>query len=918
MSFGGSSTGWGTTPTLNSSLITSPTNVGELDVVCRGGWPFHRVHTKPHVCTLSGDRLTCVPVKKRDKTSQSGVHNLSEYQRVNFQYDHTVQETSHQRNRIVLLSTRMINHFDEEDVEIILSIPSDKDMARWETALRALSTLRSRCYSTLCDVQGRVRPYLHGLHASALKESATSTDSNGGRLRSAATIQMVRVQLPESLGTLAIRLKTSSLLTTAFDVKTIVFERLSSMRERLKIESGLQDDEYEDNHRNIDGANGMVTDDDSIGNSTEQEVKGAMTVSRSSYVSLEKEQFINPLAALDSILIATENNSSRPRVDASHLPNQVMNPFAAAIAESTAATTTTTTTTTATTATATAITFPPTTTSITTTTSSATTTTTPSTSTTTTTTTTATTAAQLLARIEHEAVCELLRRGPLAFLLRRPPRTNNPGEKDAWAFDEVGTTIEALGVTNDGTLSVELRDANDMPSSGLTCRVVLIQVKDVFGKVGPHYKLNIQHTKIKWQVVAKYRKLCTFAKKLKTSWENDLNDIERERYQQTAVEAGGGFSSGCHQGNTNKQYHRRQNIHGAPPKIIHQNTLESVQEYMDIILRHPWSSCSAVLMEFLGAASTSRNDAKRTVLHVSQLKQYVHPGDIILFKCSDTWNAITRLTLSARFDHVGIVVQNSRGQIKLLESTGEGVKTYPLVGRLRGYYLADYVESICVRRISKHRNTKNVINVKEREREEDKEEYEECEEFEEEDGTENMSGRDDEALSQGAQFLKSVEGKPYQLRHVVTQGLTRKRTASTTSTGSAKTLSQSSVSSSASSASSASRTKISATRARTKRKSMATSGQQRGYFCSEVCAAYLKSIGVLPTGDAHCAAYWPSSFDVNGDIEKDISIQGFYMEDLVELDLRILEMGKATVREGRTKAEVNEDEEVVDENTTSL
>ena len=27
--------------------------------------------------------------------------------------------------------------------------------------------------------------------------------------------------------------------------------------------------------------------------------------------------------------------------------------------------------------------------------------------------------------------------------------------------------------------------------------------------------------------------------------------------------------------------------------------------------------------------------------------------------------------------------------------------TYPLVGRLRGYYLADYVESICVRRIVK-------------------------------------------------------------------------------------------------------------------------------------------------------------------------------------------------------------------------
>ena len=44
-------------------------------------------------------------------------------------------------------------------------------------------------------------------------------------------------------------------------------------------------------------------------------------------------------------------------------------------------------------------------------------------------------------------------------------------------------------------------------------------------------------------------------------------------------------------------------------------------------------------------------------------------GDIILFKCSDTWNSITRLTLSARFDHVAIVVQNTHGMLKLLEST---------------------------------------------------------------------------------------------------------------------------------------------------------------------------------------------------------------------------------------------------------
>lgn len=51
-----------------------------------------------------------------------------------------------------------------------------------------------------------------------------------------------------------------------------------------------------------------------------------------------------------------------------------------------------------------------------------------------------------------------------AFILRRPPRSDNPGEQDKWAFDEEGITIESLGVTNDGILSIELRDTNHTTS----------------------------------------------------------------------------------------------------------------------------------------------------------------------------------------------------------------------------------------------------------------------------------------------------------------------------------------------------------------------------------------------------------------------------------------------------------------------
>ena len=43
-----------------------------------------------------------------------------------------------------------------------------------------------------------------------------------------------------------------------------------------------------------------------------------------------------------------------------------------------------------------------------------------------------------------------------AYVLHRRTREDNPDEHDAWAFDET-KTIESLGVTNDGILSVSLR-----------------------------------------------------------------------------------------------------------------------------------------------------------------------------------------------------------------------------------------------------------------------------------------------------------------------------------------------------------------------------------------------------------------------------------------------------------------------------
>ena len=59
-----------------------------------------------------------------------------------------------------------------------------------------------------------------------------------------------------------------------------------------------------------------------------------------------------------------------------------------------------------------------------------------------------------------------------------------------------------------------------------------------------------------------------------SSWNHDLNEIEQERMRRMSTEGGG---------------------QGHPPIKPTSNTTEGVQEYMNAVLRHPWSSSCAVL-----------------------------------------------------------------------------------------------------------------------------------------------------------------------------------------------------------------------------------------------------------------------------------------------------------------------------------
>ena len=100
--------------------------------------------------------------------------------------------------------------------------------------------------------------------------------------------------------------------------------------------------------------------------------------------------------------------------------------------------------------------------------------------------------------------------------------------------------------------------------------VVLIQAFMLFFDVYPLWKYNDHQI----QTCFVFFLRCVLHFDRYSSWNHDLNEIEQERMRKLSTEGGG---------------------QGHPPIKLTSNTTEGVQEYMDAVLRHPWSSSCAVL-----------------------------------------------------------------------------------------------------------------------------------------------------------------------------------------------------------------------------------------------------------------------------------------------------------------------------------
>mmetsp|Transcript_4900 Transcript_4900/g.7259 ORF Transcript_4900/g.7259 Transcript_4900/m.7259 type:complete len:541 (+) Transcript_4900:12-1634(+) len=138
--------------------------------------------------------------------------------------------------------------------------------------------------------------------------------------------------------------------------------------------------------------------------------------------------------------------------------------------------------------------------------------------------------------------------------------------------------------------------------------------------------------------------------------------------------------------------------------------LEERRKALDVYLKSlttiPEASTNHNLLEFLGFLR-DRSQKKAQRVDSSALIKMVKPGDLVLFRTQGTLPALQRTVLSSEYDHVGILVQKEVSKVTaqlygcdlfLLESTNEGVHTYPMLSRMRAWDHSG--ATIVIRRLS--------------------------------------------------------------------------------------------------------------------------------------------------------------------------------------------------------------------------
>jgi hypothetical protein len=412
----------------------------------------------------------------------------------------------------------------------------------------------------------------------------------------------------------------------------------------------------------------------------------------------------------------------------------------------------------------------------------------------------------------------IIENGQDAYIFRYQVDINNdfvdPENPNSWLVDEK-CTVETVSSSGTGTLYLSLVHCSELPFGLTFCTMNIIQTVDVFKKTCLRHELHIFHGSLNWKILYHSNHFKQFHDKLSKK-----------------------FNAYC------KIVNNSTDNLPPLPSLVKDNATNSYQNYMNTVLKHPWASGSVELLEFLGVVNASRaNEDGKQVVHISQLKKFVNVGDIVCFKCSDVSGNFTRMAIKSEYDHVGVVVKDSHlSGLKILEaSSAEGVNTYSLLGRLRGYYLAGYVDKIAIRRLKNFKIQESKMN-------------------------------------DGIEFLKTIKGNSYSFSLLeyfknVSNGFTTKDDSVNNNN-------------------------------KSRDNTPVRYNHDSKYFCSEVVVTYLSIIGAVDTKGLKHSSFLPNHFMPGNSIEQHLcgshnanenAQHGKHitLEDIVLLDCRVLELTNA-------------------------
>eukprot|EP00949_MAST-11_sp_MAST-11-sp1_P004537 g4537.t1 len=199
---------------------------------------------------------------------------------------------------------------------------------------------------------------------------------------------------------------------------------------------------------------------------------------------------------------------------------------------------------------------------------------------------------------------------------------------------------------------------------------------DMHGRPFTRYIFRVSNGELSWLCKRRYREFAAMHAELQRAW-RDLTGRQPRKFPELP-------------GKTRLQTKLSE-------KVV-ESRKEGLQQYLRLLSMDEWCFSQPCVLSFLGLMSESRHAVvDRSIVHISMVRDFVRVGDIVLFKSSTTASALQRAVTLSEFDHVAIVCETIPGVPQLLEATGDGVQTYPLIARLRAY-MQEFAKHVAIRR----------------------------------------------------------------------------------------------------------------------------------------------------------------------------------------------------------------------------